>query len=169
MSRAVKPIWLLDIDGVINACDYYPTSWPEYKEIEARCAGRDYTVRYAQQVVDFINTVHSEGLAEIRWLTTWGREANDSFREKLGLPEFELAGIRYEARGMETWWKAILANVVATEDRPILWTDDDYPYYGGSSITKHWTNEHLVISPSIYEGLTPSHLKQIEEFLRDAA
>jgi hypothetical protein len=36
--------------------------------------------------------LHTEGLAEVCWLTTWGHAVNDDLRVVLGLPELPVAG-----------------------------------------------------------------------------
>ena len=35
-------------------------------------------IHYSPEVVEFINTIHRNRLAEIRWLTTWGTDARTS-------------------------------------------------------------------------------------------
>jgi hypothetical protein len=167
VSKTQIPIWLLDIDGVINALDFYPTGWPKYIETTADSAGKTYKIRYAAEVVEFINRVHSEGLAEIRWLTTWEGEANDSFRERLGLPEFPLAGERYTV-SEEPWWKGNIAQKVAEEGRQIIWTDDDVLFYNQIH-TENWGVRRLIVAPNCYDGLKPDDLRAIEEFIRESA
>jgi len=88
-----SPVWLLDIDGVINA----PTApgrkpplhvWPADDWIDTRVWGhrQRFRICVARPVVDFIREVHESGRAEIRWHTTWQDLANQ-LGEAVGLPE----------------------------------------------------------------------------------
>src|SRR5262245_1742733 len=111
------PVWLLDVDGVINAATRNGV-WPaaDVVEVTAPSGGLAWVIRAAQPVLDFISRIHSEGLAEIRWHTTWQHEVV-ALAEELGLPRFAVqdapefhygAGPHdvnadgYEADG---WWK----------------------------------------------------------------
>ena len=74
------PVWLLDIDGVLNAAAKKPDRnvWPAADWIEGRAheaGGAAWRILAARPVVDFIRGVHEEGRAEIRWHTTWQHDA----------------------------------------------------------------------------------------------
>ena len=72
-----SPIWFLDIDGVVNAAGLDLP--PHLVRTDATTAGTTWPIHYSPQVVEFINMVHRGGLAEVRWLTTWGQDARMSF------------------------------------------------------------------------------------------
>jgi len=84
------PVWLLDVDGVINAATIKPPTyvWPADAWIKTKVLG--LTVHVAQPVLDFIREVHELGRVEIRWHTTWQLDA-PAFGEVLGLPTFPVA------------------------------------------------------------------------------
>src|SRR5262245_14536015 len=107
----MKPVWLLDIDGVINALDHPgpPTrAWPAFcwRCVEAESAHQiRWPIVAAQPVLDFIALVHTGGLADIRWHTSWQGFANNVSRE-LGLPEFPLQSApEFDEPLSFTWWK----------------------------------------------------------------
>src|SRR5690348_1664445 len=90
-----RPLWLLDIDGVVNALARgpLPRIWPEHEWVQ-RLVITDIPDRgvmtlpilAARPVLDFIADVHASGRAEIRWHSTWRTAAISSFAPALGLP-----------------------------------------------------------------------------------
>lgn len=177
------PVWLLDIDGVINAATlkpdphvYPPGSWQEGHAVSN---GRRWHIWWSRPVIDFINVVHASGRAEIRWHTTWQHEAQ-AVADLVGLPEFPVAdapefltGSQEAARARledrpEVWWKVGAAErVVLDEKRPLIWTDDDI----GDGLARarhsifHENDSVLLVCPPLRVGLTPRNLLGIGKFL----
>lgn len=170
----MEPIWLLDIDGVINADPYKVPAhvWPEDQWIQRLAAGatKDWLITAAQPVLDFICRVHEEKLAEIVWLTTWQNHANN-VSDALFLPHFRVLenpmwdGTRYAGKG---WWKLAEFFDQLSLGRPILWTDDDISteilglVRAGSDPDGP---QSFLICPKGSEGLGPWHLRKIAKFL----
>jgi len=185
------PVWLLDIDGVINAVSYKPPTaiWPEeaWQADHAVNDGTSYRIHWAHPVIDFIKAVHESGRAEIRWHTTWQHQAQ-TVADLVGLPVLPVAdapefyggsaqvaaAIRHGGRASEVdWWKLGAAlRVTREEGRPLIWTDDDM-----ADALWHSTEETfnvgtieapaLMVCPNVYHGLSPRDLGQIELFLHD--
>jgi hypothetical protein len=176
VSAGERPVWLLDVDGVLNAIATQPdrTVWPadQWLRTTAEAQGSDWPILAARPVLDLIREVHEQGLAEVRWHTTWQQHAVKTLAPALDLPEFpvqddlgavdgyfddESGTVRYR------WWKRPAAeHVVQVEGRRLIWTDDD--------ISTHRSQldalaEHLLIAPQTRLGLTPRHLRQIREHL----
>lgn len=162
-----RPIWLLDVDGVLNAVTSQVDQgvWPEWRTGAARADGRSYPITFAPRLMDRIRSVHQQGLAEIRWLTTWGHDANRELRRLLNLPEFPVVGT---PSGAAAWWKLPLAQQVALEHRPLVWTDDDLAY---AAEAVSWLDgldlPALAIAPSPDVGLRPEHVDRIIQFTRE--
>lgn len=179
MSNDQLPVWLLDIDGVVNATSKKPPTylWSEDKWITTTVKNSmgEFPILTAKPVVDFINEIHDSGRAEIRWHTTWQEEALDlgdavgfrSFRVA-DAPEYHSYGPRFMAQrlaaGKPTWWKLPAAErVVEEEKRPLLWTDDDI----GWELRNYNLpmTDGFTVSPDSMTGLTPKHLKKIDHWL----
>ncbi len=155
-----RPIWFLDIDGVINALEsdhddrfVSTTAWTQ--DIE-------WPIRYRPSVVDFINEVHRAGLVEIRWLTTWEHDAGKSLAPAVGLDDFNA----YLMTDNALWWKAdIVAQSMRKEGRPIIWTDDEIDSMGVS----HWFDaapvSALLASTNPDLGLADDELAGLATFL----
>lgn len=68
-SGSGVPVWLLDVDGVLNV--------PRPGWHEAPRSGRahlpvgEYRLRWAKSVVDRVRQLGTSGAVEIRWATTW--------------------------------------------------------------------------------------------------
>ena len=163
------PVWLLDVDGVINA---NRPSWhaaPHTAMIEAH--GTMWKFRWAPAVTGFIRETALAKTAEIRWSTTWlpwARDVEAAFKlPELGegfLPELVFGSAR------EAKLAAALA-VIEIEKRPLIWTDDDAIPESGTyrDVLDNAINEYgtpvLLLAPKPNRGLQPEHLDQIREFL----
>jgi hypothetical protein len=172
-----RPVWLLDIDGVINAlANEYPTQiWPQGQWVTVHMDfGSEGTVRVdaAEPVLEFIRKVHAKRAAEIRWHTTWQKEAL-RLAEALDLPELWVQEAAYEFDNREDylrrdkWWKYPAAwRVVGQEKRPLVWTDDDIVDLVQRDVNSLASaGQTLLIAPTSTYGLTKQQLGRIAEFL----
>jgi hypothetical protein len=172
LTNPNKPVWLLDIDGVLNAVSKEPQTniWPHEAWVQTEALGysRTWPILAAQPVVDFINEVHASGLVEIRWHTTW-QEAAQNLATALGLPTFEVQDApEFGNRFGDNWWKWPAGwRVVSEEGRPLVWTDDDLSYglEPGQGTRLREVGKVLLISPASREGLVKKHLTKIQEFI----
>lgn len=160
-----KPLWLLDVDGVLNA-DKPGWGGPPRK---VNVAG--FTIRWAPALLDRVRQVHRDGLADIRWSSTW-----------CGYPD-QLAGLERVFRlrlprafgdrpPNKTWAElkvyAVLDALAA--GRRVVWTDDDEAGIAPSiypQISKaEQDGRALLIAPRSNRGLQRDHLDAIETFCR---
>jgi len=180
------PVWLLDIDGVINACTNKPdrTVWPadDWRTDRVNASGHHFPITWSRQVVDFIRNAHDSGLVEIRWHTTWQHEAQ-AVADLTGLPKFDVAHapefLAYnqiapaseaerirEGRPRPPWWKLPAAErVMRDEARPLIWTDDDITWSTQAGLRAH--APVLLVSPDERTGLTKRQLRKISDFIAD--
>lgn len=162
------PIWLLDVDGVLNAVSKEGdrTAWKDWQKGYAHAGGTEWPILFSPSVTGFIERMHAAGRVEVRWLTTWEDDANGELRELLGFTkEFEVAGRR--GFGSSRWWKFDAAQRVRENepDRPLIWTDDDL---GFEREAASWASRHgLGITPQTHLGLTPKHLRMITDFIKE--
>jgi len=174
------PVWLLDIDGVINAAtnsqQRLHSAWPKESWIltEAEGGDRIWPIQTATPVVEYIRKIHESGLAEIRWHTTWQHKAHNVSRA-VGLPEFPIQEApEYDPafwrrmRGTDHWWKLPAARrLVQLEERALIWTDDDI-HHEMTQQQRHWLRGEgrvLLIAPDPYAGLHQKDLDRIDKFL----
>ena len=116
-----KPIWLLDVDGVLNAFhDSGPVlgDWGDWQTFTSN----GFPIRYSPAMTAHIRGLHERGTVEVRWLTTWGAMANTHLKE-FGLPEFEVAA-EAPFRERDGWWKLPVAQALFDQGHAIIWTDD---------------------------------------------
>jgi hypothetical protein len=176
MSSSARPLWLLDIDGVVNALSYAPVAaiWPRsqwlQRTITTPVEGRGILtlpILAAQAVLDFVTRVHEQGLAEIRWHSTWRDSAVTAFAPVMGLPTSIPISVapEWSQRPHERWWKLGAAERALAEGRRLVWTDDDIPVYLGERSAVSPDGRSLLIGPEPAFGLTAPHLAQIEAFL----
>ena len=161
------PVWLLDVDGVVNA--RRPARDQPYAQGHAFVDGVTYRLQWAPALTRYIKSVHKRRAAEVRWATTWVDHVHQVER-LLRLPAFQTAfrglGTSPAVAAPERKLAAAL-HVVEVERRPLIWTDDDaIPVMG----TQRRRLEEagvpvLLLAPDPYEGLTPEHLERIDAFL----
>ncbi len=163
MTGDTRPVWLLDVDGVVNALN---PGWGD--TARAKCAG--LTIRWAPDMVARIRALHASGLVEVRWSTTWC-----GFPDQLAAlgalldMHFESAFTR---RPIPKTWadlKAEAAHMVLAEGRRLVWADDSevgaarqlYPMVAAAEAD----GRALLVQPDSRSGLQPEHLDAIEAFV----
>lgn len=178
-------IWFLDVDGVINACPWEAVhrnietpkpAWPDLRVTQVRSHGgqkRPYQIIYSPTLISLIRDLHTSGIVEVRWLTTWANGANNHLRHHLGLPELQLAGPHptkkemKAADGRGVWWKRAVAlgaiQALAPETK-VVWTDDHLVHFPilCEGLAKAGV---LAIAPDDMLGLTPTNMDQILSYL----
>lgn len=169
------PLWLLDVDGVLNAVRL------DVPEGHVRCEvgdsdARTWDITYRPAVVEFIRDLHESGRVEVRWLTTWCEDARDSLAPAVGLPlDCAVEGVAERSRFRPSdWWKSTVAQRLsdADPDRPLIWTDDDLDYglrTGEAAWLRSRSGRTLGISPKCDVGLTDDHLAAITAFVEEAS
>jgi len=176
-----KPIWFLDIDGVINAYDHNINKTKNnddwcYQEFNYQDDeyGLEMTlpIIWRKSLINFINEIHRNGRAEIHWLTTWGKTARTQFAPLVGLDDF---AITYEQpRGIKgsdpysrdlDWWKMDVL-FKHSNNRPFIFSDDDLSKPTRRHIHSHFDKDNvLLITPFPSKGLEEEHLVRITDFL----
>lgn len=178
---SLPPLWLLDVDGVVNAVSpALPETWPPdrwvRREVPAPVEGHGLVplpIIAAQPVLDFLTLVHSTGAAEICWHSTWRTSAVSELAPALGLPPFAISvAPEWTESPRQGWWKLPAAERAAQGNRLVLWTDDDIAGYLRSEpeIAKRLTTLALrkgtmLVSPERHTGLSPADLARIGSFL----
>ncbi|MEO6886278.1 MAG: hypothetical protein ABI232_08350 [Jatrophihabitantaceae bacterium] len=170
-----RPLWLLDIDGVVNALATTALSAPWsigqwiQRTVFAPIDGRGLVtlpVLAARPVLDFITSVHESGAAEIRWHTTWRGAAITHLAPVLGLPQFPMSiAPEWQTRTDSFSWKIPAARRAVAAGRRLLWTEDALAGHGLPDATAAGLDDALLISPQSEIGLTPSNLASIAGWL----
>jgi hypothetical protein len=159
---SIPPVWLLDVDGVVNATQPGWSAAP-FKGT-AYADGTGYTMRWAPALTNRIRDLHTAGVVEVRWCTTWCAFA-DQLERMWRLPEL--------ARAFETPINGRLAAVaklaaarqVLAEGRRLIWTDDTEVPTGGDLYDELTADGRaLLIRPSGRRGLQPDDVDAIERF-----
>ena len=186
-----RPLWLLDVDGVINAVGPPTDADVEWSTGSAIANERRWPIRWSPQVVAEVRRLHESGVVEVAWLTTWGDEANDSLGDILGLPQLRVAGTRPRpgelpasplpagaathaaatgAAGADhetgRWWKldVVRTQLAAEPKRRLVWTDDDLVWEPDVVRGLRAFADCLLIAPDPTVGLTLDDLAAIERY-----
>lgn len=188
-AGTARPLVLLDVDGVLNALPqegHLPDAWEEWQIGDATADARSWPITFAPAAIKRIVSLHTTNAVELRWLTTWGEEANGGLRRLLGLPKLAVAGTYQDecdvaaacaeaARALASttpagpnaghgWWKHdVLTRLTAAEpERLIVWIDDEL--HRPSRYTA-WASTAgvLAIGPNPANGLAGADLLLLEE------
>lgn len=153
----VKPVWLLDVDGVINV-DRIGEWDTTFATGRAVADGESYRMRWVPEVVDFIRDTAEAGRVRVVWCTTWCPYT--AVLEALwDLPKLDTAwseGLygRYARKA-----KRDTAKLYADHGVPVIWTDDD------DVTDADLIPGGLAIQPDHRYGLTPGDLTKIRRFI----
>lgn len=172
----LSPLWLLDVDGVLNAV---VADVPHlYERLRAEAGGRGWNITYDPAIIKRIADLHTSGRVEVRWLTTWCQDAATSLAPAIGLPPFVVEGIpEFHGSHAKGWWKSPAAKRLSDTEpgRALIWTDDDLDYserVGDVPWLAQRTGPTLALAPNPRTGLTADNLDRIEAFvtrIREAA
>jgi len=168
----MKPLLLVDVDGVLNPYDAKPTKRPAgYETYYQDYYDKHYGKRRRMRI--WLNKTHGPMLTEwaarkgfeLAWCTTWGEEANTWIAPKIGLNEswpvvnFDKAELMNPAV-----WK--FAGVTRfAQDRSLVWLDDDFKYFKYARDEFHFRRSNFTnttmyqVDPSV--GLTETDLDKI--------
>jgi hypothetical protein len=161
----LRPVWLLDVDGVLNATRPGWGGPPARRLVPA--GGIHYPLTWAPALMTRLTRIHHGGSVEIRWSTTWVDEIA-GVEAALRLPAFPVAftGPTPGTGAVEAKEQAAL-DVVEAEGRPLVWTDDAAIPPDGPVRDRLAASglPQLLIAPDPRVGLQPDDLDAIAAFL----
>jgi hypothetical protein len=161
-----RPVWLLDVDGVVNTTSPGWGAAPGGSLVWSGADNMSYLLCWAPLLVDRIRALHTGGKVEVRWCTTWCPEA-ERLEKLWQLPELARAlDAEPMPRGPECWpLKLAAARDVLAEGRRLIWTDDEaLPPPGPDRDELTADGRALLIAPRANRGLQPAELELIEKF-----
>jgi hypothetical protein len=160
MSDAA-PVWLLDVDGVINVKRPGWGAAPFHGQ--AHALGVVWRLRWAPALTARIRRLHRDGVLEVRWCSTWCAWPAEIERV-LRMPGLDRAFGDVPDASVA---KLAAARAVLLGGRRLVWTDDDeVPEPGPLHDELTAGGRALLIRPDPRRGLTPEDLDAIEAFAR---
>ncbi|GAA4590198.1 hypothetical protein GCM10023107_15520 [Actinoplanes octamycinicus] len=157
----MRPVWLLDVDGVLNA--NRPGWGAAPRRAMAYAAGTGFLMRWAPALLDRIRAIHRSGAVEIRWCTTWCPQS-EQLERLFALPRLEPCWTDELHQPEAAAAKLAAARRVLAAGRPLIWTDDaDIPPAAHEELPR--LGRTLLITPRPNRGLQPEHLDAVEQFL----
>ena len=162
--RMKTPVWLLDVDGVINANRPGWSAAPHQATVAA--SGTTWRMRWEPRLATAIRETHLSGAAEVRWATSWVSYP-DELERVFRLPTLPLAFTDEAYRGITEAKINAALHVVETENRPLIWTDDEViPTDGPIYDRLHAAGVPLLlIAPKANRGLRADDIDTITMFL----
>lgn len=161
-----KPIIALDVDGALSPIteddlSKTPKVWDSYSQGSVK----SFEAWIADEVLNFLKKIHDGNRANIHWHTSWGEAVHWSLEPDFTLPHWESIP-RVDST---KWWKfaALEKFHEMNPETPIIWIDDDISKkMRHKKIHEVFDGKCLTISPNKRIGLTPKHLRTIDDFLK---
>jgi hypothetical protein len=164
--RLEPPVWLLDVDGVVNA---FRAGWygaPSIVQVYSVADAYDYRIRYEPRLVEAIRRIHVSGRAEVTWCSTWCSDAA-ALEHAFALPALPRAFDEPVTGPAASQAKLAAARRVITSGRRLIWTDDvEVDRHAGVAAPWVTDGRALLISPNATRGLRSQHLRRIEHVLQ---
>ncbi|MGI5242905.1 hypothetical protein [Dactylosporangium sp. CA-139066] len=155
------PVWLLDVDGVINV--RRPGWGAAPRRGFAVAEGVGWPIRFAPALVGRIRQLHRDGVVEARWCSTWCSWPAEIERV-LRMPPLDRAFGDVPDASVA---KLAAARAVLLGGRRLVWTDDVVvPEPGPLYDELTAGGRALLIRPDPRRGLTPADVDEIERFAR---
>jgi hypothetical protein len=170
LGLSMKPILLLDVDGVLNPISFSSTDSFDWKfEAPFRSSEESggWTLNLSKEMGQAIQSLD----CEIRWLTTWILDAdfaNAEIGSALGWERLALCP--FVKHKSDPWWKPRAVKDLLQHPGPkVVWADDDIniflQFFEDDELDPH--NRLLAICPDPTVGLTKDDIDTIKEFLRE--
>lgn len=194
-------IIFIDIDGVLNALTPYIShahkeasgfeTWEHFQVLREdyphmflyqHSYVTKYDINYSPELLLGLESLHSEGV-EIRFLTTWGFDANDVFCNKTGFEvgrkwksykEFTPSGIFWDNDLIGSWWKHHVLKTALTDnpDKQVVFIDDIalmessglYEQSSYAAATRNLIKQHsnfMVVVPNPNIGISKHELETV--------
>lgn len=185
----MRPIWLLDFDGVVNALSKRGgrAYWPDWRSATIpdpdgglTRAGTPLQLQllWAPEVIDTVRHALDAGV-DVRWLSTW--RAHTALLPEIipGLPRMRwldetiLAAVDESTldpgKSMESGpWKVLVAKAYVPGGAPLLWTEDSLSI---DLLSESWrrarTAATTLIRPRGATGLIQREVRTIREWISD--
>jgi hypothetical protein len=164
---AALPVWLLDVDGVLNASRPGWGGPPRTRNAVSNGVG--YRIRWSPALLDRVRALHLSGRVEIHWCTTWCPDA-DQLEALFGLPSLPRAWSTPLFDQEAATAKLAAAREVLASGRALVWTDDtEVPLDGPVREELLSAGPALLLRPTPTRGLQPGDLDAIDVFLDSVA
>lgn len=161
------PVWLLDVDGVLNASR--PGWGGPPRTRNATSHGVGYRIRWSPALLDRVRALHLSGRVEIRWCTTWCPDA-DQLEALFGLPALRRVWSMPLFDQEAATAKLAAARQVLACGRALVWADDtEVPLDGPVREELLSAGPALLLRPAPTRGLQPNDLDATEAFLDSPA
>lgn len=152
MMRAMRPLLLLDVDGVLMPTG--STVPPGYERLSSDSYEVVISPRHGAWPRDLASTF------ELVWATTWGESAGPIFGALLGLPEMPVVAIDRPAKQGTSKLPAVARFV---EDRALAWVDDEL-FEDAFAWAAERPAATLLVRTSGSAGLSAANVRELRSF-----
>lgn len=160
-----RPIWFLDVDGVLNANNPKWSEAPKTWAVFSRVTGKFYKMRYSLTLLR--NIFEISKVCDIVWSSTWSDEP-ETLNETFGFSFASAFNYEEERKVSPNILVCDLKRQVAydavSSGRRVIWTDDEIIEDKDLEFAGQTPNA-LFIKPKSRTGLTKEDIIQIKSFV----
>ena len=160
-----RRVWLLDVDGVINASRPGWSERPHRAEITAN--GQPWRMRWSPSMVRAIREIALSREVDVVWATTWCPWV-DQLEAMFRLPPLPRAFSAQDLAAQPAPELKLMAALAEVErGSRLIWTDDDAIPSSGEERRTLEASGALLITPASNRGLQPPDLDRVRSQLHD--
>ncbi|MEO3869356.1 HAD domain-containing protein [Nonomuraea sp. B12E4] len=162
MTEDLRPLILLDVDGVLNP---WHKQGPHWLSVKATCDGVTYPVVLNPEHGPMLLQLAQETGAELVWATTWAEAANQEIGPLIGLPELPVIPVNSGAGAPRVHPKTPPVAAYVNR-RPFVWFDDDLERADRIYLKTHDNVDRFrIIDVGPRKGLRALHVEQAAAWL----
>ncbi|MEV4574347.1 HAD domain-containing protein [Nonomuraea jabiensis] len=158
----MRPLILLDVDGVLNP---WHRQGPDWLSVTAVCDGVAYPVVLNPEHGPLLLQLAHETGAELVWATTWAEHANREIGPLVGLPELPVIPVNTGTKAPHVHPKTPPVAAYVNR-RPFVWFDDDLERADRQYLKRHENVDRFrIIDVGPRKGLRELHVEQAAAWL----
>jgi len=164
----MRPLVLLDFDGVLNAISGpsppAPSCWSDW----TTCHEDGFRLWFSRSAAAAVAE-----LGEVHWLTTWNEDnkANTLLCPRLGIGPFPVAAAPPVYPERDELWKPRAVVAALRTGRPVIWLDDDSTFLTGQwgLIDQDFSAAGNLFrcAPDSYIGLTDADIQSAQTWVSE--
>jgi hypothetical protein len=161
-KEPIRPLLLVDIDGVVSLFGFAPTARPAGAFHSIDGIPHLLSTEAARHLLDLVSVF------ELAWCSGWEEKANEHLPHLLGLPELSWLSFDRSPGRANAHWKLDAIESFAGPERPLAWIDDAF-----NDACHEWagarTGPTLLVQTEPASGLTEREAVLLREWAVAAA
>ncbi|MFF4417024.1 HAD domain-containing protein [Streptosporangium sp. NPDC001559] len=166
VEEPLRPLLLIDVDGVLNA---FRRPGPEWVKTKGIAGGRTFNLLLNPFHGPRLLDIAKETGCELVWATTWEHDANTQIGPQIGLPELPVIEVDRDNQLLHMGGRLMFKTPHVADwvrGRPFVWLDDDLTAADEKFLFQHPNvSDCLIIHVNGETGLTDDDFAEARSWL----